>query len=74
MKIVNEMPKTGSFVMIWGDPDHLFSESFKYIDGVLHNWCIIGDDDDGNVYEDWIEDYWESSSIMTDANTKFIVN
>lgn len=73
MKIVDTMPQNGAFVMIWGDPDNLFSESFKYIDEVLHNWCIIGEDDDGHVYESWIEDYWELSSIMKDVDTKFIV-
>lgn len=74
MLIVNEMPKTGSFVMVWGDPDNLFGESFKYIDDVLHVWGVSHEYDDGVVYEDWIADhYWEVSSIMTDDDTKFIV-
>lgn len=73
MFIVNEMPKIGSFVMIWGDPDNLFSESFKYIDEVLHIWGMSPDVGDGNVYETWIDDYWEVSSIMNDEDTKFIV-
>jgi len=74
MKIFDTMPQNGAFVMIWGAPDNLSCESFKYIDEVLHIWGVSREDwPEDDVYETWIEDYGELSSIMNDDDTKFIV-
>jgi len=72
MKIVNEMPKTGSFVMVWKSNNDLYSDSFKYIDGVLHVWCF---DDEEDILESWVEeDISVYHIILNECNPKFIVN
>lgn len=51
MKIIKEMPQNGAFVMVWEWDGELHSDSFKYINDVLHVWDY--EDQDCGIQE-WI--------------------
>ncbi|ASU00343.1 hypothetical protein [Aeromonas phage AS-yj] len=73
MKIVDTMPQNGAFVMVLEWDDELHSDSFKYIDNVLHVWDIP--DMDTSLSE-WIEvnlsDYYHRC-VFEECNVKYIV-
>ena len=50
MVILDEMPKTGQFVMIWQHNGVIWSETRKWEDGKL--WYFLEGVDEWNIYVD----------------------
>lgn len=72
MKIVDIMPQDGTFVMVWEWDNELHSDSFKYIDGVLHVWDM--EDFDDSYLPEWIVvDISRYHCISEECNVKYIV-
>lgn len=73
MKIVDTMPQNGAFVMVWEWDNELHSDSFKYIDNVLHVWEV-----EPNYYDSFTPEWVVVSldnyrCVFKDCNVKYIV-
>ncbi|QBX32787.1 hypothetical protein Asfd1_161 [Aeromonas phage Asfd_1] len=64
MKLVTEMPKTGSFVAVWKHNGVMMSDDHRYIDGVLHTF----DGEEGVWYADTT-----SAECYVDMNVQFVI-
>ena len=38
MILVNEMPKSGQFVAVWKFKGRIWSDTYKWEDGILYEW------------------------------------
>ncbi|UOX40483.1 hypothetical protein UGMREWDR_CDS0168 [Aeromonas phage GomatiRiver_11] len=64
MKLVTEMPKTGSFVAIWNRNGVMLSDNHRYIKGVLHTF----NGEEGEWYADRT-----SAECYVGMNVQFVI-
>ena len=71
MTLVDEMPKSGSFVAVSSRNGFIFSGQYTYIDGKLNILCHGGDYGDGVV---WKEIYqFEIDDMVSNRSVKYLV-